>query len=136
MPGLPPDDVVGGVDGAVVVEIAWDRVHEAGGVQDECAGAVAQPAGAVVVNARPGDQAVVVDAASFGKRPVSAQRWVNGIEPGVEINGCVAGVVPPERGPESAPGAGRAVGQSDDEAGVVDVEGIAVVPRRGYPGRP
>ena len=65
--------------------------------------AVAQPAGAVVVNAVAGDQAVVVDAVA-SKRPVSALRWVGGIEPGVEIDGGVAGVGPPERGPRPAPG--------------------------------
>ena len=51
-PPLAPHDVVGGVDGAVVLKSPGIAAHEAGGVQDECAVAVTQPAGAVVINAR------------------------------------------------------------------------------------
>ena len=52
---------------------------QAGGVEEECATAVAQSAGAVVVGAISDDQAGVAEAAGAIQRPLGAFAWIVGI---------------------------------------------------------
>src|SRR6476661_7108421 len=82
---LAPDDVIGGIDFAVAVEVAGLRDDQGGGVEQKGAGNFAQ-ALAVIVPAPARDQAGVVHVVGGVERPLGAFGGVVGVEPRVEVD--------------------------------------------------